>query len=211
VTKRVLVVGASGVLGSLVSLKLEKHGVEVVKASRSDIAGHFHIDLRDQDSIKSCVESVGYVDGVLNAAGVVAFGRVTDVPQGVVSALYEINARGVSCLIAETVPFIREGGFFCNVTGAAADMDLVGMSAYCASKAAAAKTLRIVKKELRASNIRVVDARPGHTETGLSSRALFGVAPKMPAGLDPERVAGVLVDGVLGDTHDMPVEYFTTH
>ena len=44
--------------------------------------------------------------------------------------------------------------------------------------------------------INVVDARPGHTETGLATRPLFGAAPQMPQGMTPTQVAERILAGI---------------
>jgi cyclic-di-GMP-binding biofilm dispersal mediator protein len=213
-TKRVLVVGASGVLGKAVANHLEARGVHVVRASRSEVNkayGHLQIDLRDWSSVRSCLENAGEIDGVINAAGVVAFGSIEDTPQDVVRELYETNTEGVSAVLKYSRKYLTEGGFVCNITGVAAEMDVIGMAAYCGSKSAASRIMRIARREFRSAKIRVVEARPGHTETGLASRSLYGSAPKMPAGLDPDAVASLLVSGVLDGLEEMGPEYFSAH
>jgi hypothetical protein len=54
----------------------------------------------------------------------------------------------------------------------------------------------------------VIDARPPHTETGLATRPLAGVAPKMPEGLAPDAVAARIVAAVLSGERDLPTEAF---
>jgi cyclic-di-GMP-binding biofilm dispersal mediator protein len=57
--------------------------------------------------------------------------------------------------------------------------------------------------------VRVIDARPPHTETGLAGRAVEGTAPRMPEGLSPDRVAQVIVDALLTpDVVDLPSHTF---
>lgn len=208
---KILVVGSSGVLGDMVSRELEKRGASVLRASRSMSDGGMHVDLTKSETIKELLENTGELDGVINAAGVVSFGKILETPEHIVRDLYETNAHGVYVLLSEAVPRIKQGGFFCNITGVAAEMEIIGMSAYCSSKAAAMRIMSIARRELRPLKIRVVDARPGHTETGFASRSLFGEAPKMPKGLEPESVASLLVDGVLGDVSDLAPEYFAAH
>jgi cyclic-di-GMP-binding biofilm dispersal mediator protein len=53
--------------------------------------------------------------------------------------------------------------------------------------------------EVRRPLVRVIDARPGHTETGLAGRAVFGQAPAMPTGMTPGHVADVIVAAITGD------------
>jgi cyclic-di-GMP-binding biofilm dispersal mediator protein len=54
----------------------------------------------------------------------------------------------------------------------------------------------------------VLDAHPGHTETGLSSRAVFGVAPNFPAGMTAEHVGHVIVTSILADETALPSDRF---
>ena len=42
----------------------------------------------------------------------------------------------------------------------------------------------------------VMRARPGHTETGLATRALFGTAPNFPEGMTAAHVVQVILDGI---------------
>ena len=70
------------------------------------------------------------------------------------------------------------------------------MAAYCASKSALSAWLGALALEIRRDKITVVDARPGHTETGLATRPLFGAAPQMPEGMTPAQVAARLISGI---------------
>jgi len=53
-----------------------------------------------------------------------------------------------------------------------------------------------IQREFRRTKVQVVDARPPHTETGLATRPLAGVAPTMPEGLAPRAVAERIVVAV---------------
>jgi len=67
-----------------------------------------------------------------------------------------------------------------------------------------------VARELRRRQIDLIDARPPHTETGLASRAIAGVAPKMPVGLTPDAVAARIVAAIVSGERDLPVEAFAS-
>ena len=41
-----------------------------------------------------------------------------------------------------------------------------------------------------------VDARPSHTETGLATRPILGMAPTLPEGLAPEAVAARIMRAI---------------
>ena len=72
-----------------------------------------------------------------------------------------------------------------NISGVIAEQGLAGMAAYGASKAAVRSFDEALAREARRRKIRVIDARPPHTETGLATRPIAGQAPRMPVGLDP--------------------------
>ena len=78
------------------------------------------------------------------------------------------------------------------------------LAAYGASKAAVRAFDEALGREARRRKIRVIDARPPHTETGLATRALAGQAPRMPVGLDPAQVADTICAAIAGDQVDLP-------
>ena len=63
-------------------------------------------------------------------------------------------------------------------------------------------------REARRAKVRVINARPPHTETGLADRAIEGRAPRMPEGLSPETVAKVIAEAIDGDVADLPSSAF---
>jgi len=63
-------------------------------------------------------------------------------------------------------------------------------------------------REARRKGVRVIDARPPHTETGLAGRAIAGTAPKMGEGLEPGVVARVICDGIESGATDLGSDAF---
>jgi len=95
-----------------------------------------------------------------------------------------------------------------NISGVIAEQNLPGMAVYGSSKAAVAAFDQALAREARRSGIRVLDARPPHTETGLAQRPIQGTAPRMPEGLAPERVAEVICDAIQQGVDDLPSSSF---
>ena len=196
-TSRALVVGASGSLGRLIATDLRRAGADVSLITRSgrldnslsDLP-HAVADLRNAASVTSALEELAPpFDIVVNAAGVVAFGRLDELPPDVARELFDVNALGLLHLLHELPSRMREGGVVVNLTGVAADVTVLGLSAYGASKAAAKSALAVAAREWRSQKIRVLDVRAPHTETGLVTRALWGSAPNFGIGLAPELVS----------------------
>lgn len=198
----VAVVGTGG-LGRALATALAAHGATVVVAGRSG-AVDVPLDLTDADAGAALVEHVtrthGRLDGVVIAAGVVAFGELADTEDVVVEELLLTNAMGPLWLAKRVMPALRESrGFLVNISGMVAATPMPGMAAYSASKAAAAAGLAALRKELRRAGVLVCDVQPPHTETGLATRPLAGTAPRLPQGLEPEVVAERIVAAIEAD------------
>lgn len=71
--KKVLILGATGLLGNAVAEQLEGKA-EIIKASRSNTENP--VNLADSDSLKALFKKVGKVDAIINTAGAVAFAPV---------------------------------------------------------------------------------------------------------------------------------------
>ena len=198
----VAVVGTGG-LGRALATALAARGATIVVAGRSGTVD-VRVDLTDADAGAALVEHVtrthGRLDGVVIAAGVVAFGELADTEDVVVEELLLTNAMGPLWLAKRVMPALRESrGFLVNISGMVAATPMPGMAAYSASKAAAAAGLAALRKELRRAGVLVCDVQPPHTETGLATRPLAGTAPQLPQGLEPEVVAERIVAAIEAD------------
>jgi NAD(P)-dependent dehydrogenase (short-subunit alcohol dehydrogenase family) len=203
----VAVVGATGGMGSALCDVLTGRGATVVRANRSGGAdSDLAIDLRDTAAgdalVAHAVERHGRLDGVVVAAGIVAFGDLADTDDIVIEELFLTNALGPMWLAKRVLPSLRDtGGFFVNFSGVVAEAPMPGMAAYSASKAAASAATEAIRREFRRVKVGVIDVRPPHTETGLAQRPLAGTAPKMPTGLEPASIAERVVVAIeRGDT-----------
>ena len=196
--KRVVaVVGSTGGLGGALVEVLEQRGATVVRVGHSKPAD-VDLDLRDSTAgaalAEHCLTVHGRLDGVIVAAGIVAFGNLVDTDDVVMEELFLTNALGPMWLAKQVAPSLQETqGFFVSISGVVAETPMPGMAAYSASKAAVAAAMESIRREFRRSRVHVIDARPPHTETGLATRPLAGTPPKMPPGLTPEVVAERIV------------------
>jgi short-subunit dehydrogenase len=208
----VAVVGATGGLGRELVDVLTERGASVVRVGHR-AAADLAIDVRDSAAgdalVEHCTSRHGRLDGVIVAAGIVAFGDLVDTDDVIMEELFLTNALGPMWLAKRVAPSLQESqGFFVNISGVVAESPMPGMAAYSASKAAAAAAMDAVRREFRRVKVHVVDARPPHTETGLATRPLAGTAPRMPEGLAPRVVAERIVLAVeRGDAVVAPVDF----
>jgi cyclic-di-GMP-binding biofilm dispersal mediator protein len=101
------------------------------------------------------------LDGLVNAAGVVAFGSLADTDDEVIEDLFLTNVLGPLWLMRAAISALTESrGFIANISAVVAEQPLAGMAAYAASKAALTAADRALARELRAAGISVTDARP---------------------------------------------------
>lgn len=214
----VLVVGASGVMGAEIARLLEAKGSTVVRAGRNPdhLTGSDTVlaDLTDESAaaalVAAAVRAHDRLDGIVIAAGVVAFGPASEVTDETLRRLFEVNALGPIRLIREVAPHLVASAtagrkpFIVTMSGIVSETPTAGLAAYSASKAALGAFMQASSRELRRSGVRVVDARPGHTETGLATRAIAGTAPAFPTGLVPSAVAERIVRAIVDDEKDLP-------
>ena len=215
----VVVVGASGGLGRQIARQLADCGARLTLAARDRKALEslgfdapvVAADIRDAESGASIVEAAlsarGRIDGLVNAAGVVAFGSLADTGDEVIEDLFLTNVLGPLWLMRAAIPALTESrGFIANISAVVAEQPLPGMAAYAASKAALTAADRALTRELRAAGITVTDARPPHTETGLADRPIAGTAPRLREGLQPEVVAARIIAAIRAGEREIPAE-----
>ena len=217
---RIAVVGATGALGSLLVTELADRGARLLVVGRdadrlAALANGIPVvadlgDARAGDAIAAAaLEHLGGLDGLVNAAGVVAFGSLTDTPDEVVEELFLTNVIGPLFLLRRVLPLLEESqGFVLQVSAVVAETPMPRMAAYSASKAALSAVATALRTELRRSRVDVYDVRPPHTETGLAGRPIAGQAPRLPTGKDPADVARRIVDALAAGEHDLGADAF---
>lgn len=198
--KLFLVTGASGGLGNEIAQQLESRGAYALRTS----GGECDITVpEDRETIVQMIIDHGGIDGVVVASGVVGFGAHGTLEPGAVQRIVDVNTTGPLELVNTLIPHVRDGGSIVFISGAVVDFATVGMAAYTAAKAGLSASCAILRRELRQRKINVLDARPPHTETGLASRAIYGTAPKMKEGLQPDVVADRIVKAITADETEL--------
>ena len=208
---RVLVVGASGVLGGAIADLLHAAGASVAVAGRDpqrlgavaervEAVASLELDLVDVEACAAVVQqaasALGGLTGIVVASGVAAFGPAREEDDVVVEELFAVNTLGPIALVRASLEHLGEGGAIAVISAVLADVPTAGMASYSASKAATSAYLTALRREVRRDKITVFDARPPHMETGLADRALAGTPPRMPQGHDVDEVVALIVQGI---------------
>jgi cyclic-di-GMP-binding biofilm dispersal mediator protein len=138
----------------------------------------------------------------------VAFGPVGELSVDTMEELFLTNTFVPIMLAKAALTQMNQGATLVNISGVIAETNLPGMAAYGASKAAVRSFDEALSREARRQKVRILDARPPHTETGLAERPIEGTAPKMPTGLEPAHVARIIVDAIEAGVDDLPSQAF---
>jgi 2,3-dihydro-2,3-dihydroxybenzoate dehydrogenase len=184
-----LVTGAARGIGAAVARSLAGLGARVALVDRDADALHVTaatmpaaaahpLDVGDAaavDRLLSALEAdLGPVDIVVNVAGVLRTGPVTELTDEDWAALFAVNTAGVmhvSRAAARTmVP--RRRGVIVTVSSNAAGVPRARMAAYAASKAAATAFTKSLGLELAPYGIRCNVVAPGSTDTDMQ-RAMW--------------------------------------
>jgi len=224
--RSVIVVGATGGLGAPIARLLAAGGAHLTLVGRDEgrvrelgIPGTVVVvDVRKPASAGAIVaaaeQAYGGVDGIVNAAGAVAFGSVDEITDDILIDLFTLDTLAPIRLLRAAMPALRASAaagrdpFIVHVSAVVAEQPMPGMAAYSAAKAALMAYDAAAARELRREGIRLVDARPPHTETGLATRPLSGQPPKLPEGLSPDTVASRIVDAIVAGEKDLPSTAF---
>lgn len=211
---RVLVAGATGVLGGALTAELAARGARPALAGRDPDrlaraacaypgAPTAVFDAYDPASCARAVHraatALGGLDATVTAFGSVAFGRAVETGDEIAEHLSAVNTLAPAAFFRAALTVMGPGSLIAAFTGVVAERPQAGMADYCASKAALSAWLLAVRREARSAGIRVLDIRPGHLDTGFADRAVAGTAPTMPTGGDPRRVVAAVADAMEAD------------
>jgi NAD(P)-dependent dehydrogenase (short-subunit alcohol dehydrogenase family) len=120
---RILLVGASGAIGSAINAELgARH--EIVRASRT--SGDVSIDITDEASIASAFAKAGKLDAVVSAAGELHFGPLADMTTEQLA--FSINAKllGQVNLARHAIGSLSDRGSITLVSGIIGEQPVVG-------------------------------------------------------------------------------------
>jgi NAD(P)-dependent dehydrogenase (short-subunit alcohol dehydrogenase family) len=133
--------------------------------------------------IDAVTQRAGRLDVLVNAAGVIASGRIDDTKLEAWRAMFEINVDAVFHLIQLAVPLLAEQrGAIVNVSSVCGLRAFPGVLSYATSKAALDQLTACAALELAAVGVRVNAVNPGVVVSELHRRS----------GYDEARYAGFL-------------------
>ncbi|MBF2517709.1 short chain dehydrogenase [Listeria marthii] len=133
---KILLIGASGTLGSAVKERLEKKA-EVITAGRH--SGDVTVDITSVDSIKKMYAQVGKIDAIVSATGSATFSPLTELTPEKNAVTISSKLGGQINLVLLGIDSLNDNGSFTLTTGIMMEDPIVqGASAAMANGAVTA-------------------------------------------------------------------------
>lgn len=209
--KKVLITGGSAGIGKAIIKELVNRGVrdiavvgrrkEPLDALRSEFTSANFLFIQgnvskveDLDKVVSTVtEEWGALDILINNAGVVSAGLLTDLSDEDIINQININITGLILLTKRVLPLLQKSqeGAIMNVSSGFGYIAMPFYSVYAATKAAVGQFSDAMRRELHQYPIHVMTVYPSATDTDMMETANIGEMDS------PEEVARVSVDGLL--------------
>ena len=181
--KRVFVSGAGAGMGAAVALLSARAGAHVLATDKSNVgllplseAGCTVaiLDVTDQDAVTRFFKSQQPFDGIVNMAGWVHHGRLTDLSDEDWQGSFKINVDSMYYVLRAALPkmIVAGGGSIVNMSSLASSVKgFAYRAAYSASKAAVIGLTKSVAVDYMADGVRANAICPGTIESAsLKSR-----------------------------------------
>jgi len=181
--KKILVVGATGGLGSAIARFLSTKGAALFVSGRNQealsvIAQDLGVDslalnLNNASERVSLVDTVGALDGVVYAAGVSPVAPVRYLKDAEITTCLDLNTMVPLLLVRDLLKQkkLNAGASIVWLSSVASSRGTAGYAAYSASKAALEAAARCLALELAPKAMRVNCLAPGMIETGMANAA----------------------------------------
>jgi short-subunit dehydrogenase len=193
----IVVTGASSGIGRALAVRAARAGYDVVAIGRNRAAldalaervrseeGRIVIDAFDVGEpanaraiVAVARRAFGRIDVLVNNAGQVAVGPLSQQSDDALRAQFGTHAIGPIALVREALPLLRESrGHVFMLGSGVARVPVGGLGAYPPSKAATRSAASILRRELKPDGIGVTYVDPGAVDTAFMARAGMPGAP----------------------------------
>jgi NAD(P)-dependent dehydrogenase (short-subunit alcohol dehydrogenase family) len=183
-TKRTaLITGAGGGLGHAVVERLVMNGWKVFAAdiSKDLLRSSMHdpdvvpiaMDVTDNESIRSAYDAIAshtdHLDGIVNFAGIMGVGSLTDIPEERLARILDINVMGTYRVNKKFLPLVEAAkGRIVNISSETGWQSAAPFNGpYAMSKYAIEAYSTALRRELALLGVKVVTVQPGPFRTSM--------------------------------------------
>ncbi|KIL47781.1 elongation factor P 5-aminopentanone reductase [Jeotgalibacillus campisalis] len=217
-SKKALVLGASGGIGSAITERLIKEGWSVyahynknkesIFSLKEKLGEEFssdiipiYADLHSQESTDSLINAIEEVNAIVHAGGATYEGLLEETPDDVMNELWSSHVFQPARIIRSFLPSMRSvrNGAIVFVSSIWGQTGASNEVMYSAVKGAQLSFVKALGKELAPSKIRVNAVAPGSVETSMTHHYddidRNAIVDNIPAGRmgNPEEIAGAVL------------------
>lgn len=222
--KVIVVVGATGGIGSALTHKLAATGARLVLAARDSsalltLAAQLPVteqvltvstDITDRQQVNALMEKTvaqfGQIDALVNAAGAGVMKPYSNLEPTDLEAMLDVNLKGsfYTAQAAAELMQERKSGHICNVVGILGKHSMPMAAAYCASKFAVVGFSKCMAEELKRFGIKFTLFYFGGVNSPFWDNVSLKVDRKKM--LSPETAANAILYALSADPQAVPME-----
>lgn len=182
--KNVLIVGATGGIGSETTKLMKESGTTIYISGRdhnklNEIASKYNIpgdhvfemDVTDPEQVKATAQKIhdkiGQLDILINVAGIGIIKSLESLDYEDFSKVIDVNLKGTFNVLKSFVPPMKEAkkGLIINLPGVLGKTPMAGAAAYAASKYGLDGMVKSIREELKRTEVRITNLYLGGTDT----------------------------------------------
>lgn len=202
--KVVAITGGARGIGAATAVALTAAGARVAVGDIDGTPGSaiLPLDVTDEASFEAFLDEVesrlGPIDVLINNAGIMPTGPFLSEDAATTNRMLDINVGGVitGCRLAGRRFVDRGEGHLINLASLAGVSAYADLATYCASKHAVVGLTQALYRELKPHGVTVTAILPGIVRTELSAGTKTTRWVEALSTVDPEDVAGAIVDVV---------------
>ncbi len=220
--KVIVIVGATGGIGSALTRKLADTGARLVLVARNqsklaslaeEISGEietFAIDITQKEQVdalfKQILADFGQIDALVNAAGAGVMKPYSNLEPTDLDAMLDANLKGsfYTCQAAAELMQERKFGHICNIVGILGKHSMPMAAAYCASKYAVVGFSKCMAEELKRFGVKFTLFYFGGVDSPFWDNVSLKVDRKKM--LSTETAASAIMYALAADAQAVPME-----
>lgn len=220
--KVIVVVGATGGIGSALTRLLASTGARLVLVARhkdklatlaEELSGEVAViptDITKKEQVdalfKQILADFGQIDALVNAAGAGVMKPYSNLEPADLDAMLEVNLKGsfYTCQAAAELMQERKSGHICNVVGILGKHSMPMAAAYCASKYAVVGFSKCMAEELKRFGVKFTLFYFGGVDSPFWDDVSLKVDRKKM--LSPETAADAIMYALAASPQAVPME-----
>ncbi len=214
--KAIWITGASSGIGKALTIKFAENNFNVIGSARrverikqSDRITPVRNDIsnyEDVDKTFSTLQKDFEIECLINNAGTTVFKSFVDTSIDEIERIMKVNLHGAIYATKTVLPGMikRNKGTIINILSVAANTIFTNSTVYSASKAGLEMFGKVLREEVRDSNIRIINILPGATATEIwPEAALKRFSEEM---MQPEKLSDLIFQIYKSDSNLSPEE-----